>query len=40
MYDWLDKLYSFYMTAIVSIISGHDLTIEMHHRNENLTGVS
>ena len=31
-YDWLNKFYSFYMAAIVGIISKHSPTIEAHHR--------
>ena len=31
---WLNKFYSLYMTAIVSIISRHGLWIEAHHRNQ------
>ena len=33
-YNQLNKLYSFYMAAIVGIISRHSLTIEEHHRNQ------
>ena len=28
-YDWLNKFYSLYIAAIVSIISRHDFTIEI-----------
>ena len=30
-YDWFTKLYSFYMTAVVSIISRHGHNIDAHH---------
>ena len=33
-YDWLNKFYSLYMAAIVSIISRRGLTIEARHRNQ------
>ena len=33
-YDWLNKFYSFYMAAIVSIISRHGLTTKVHCRNQ------
>ena len=33
-YDWLNKSYSFYMTAIVFICSGCDLRIEVHRRKQ------
>ena len=33
-YDWLNKFYNFYMTAIVSIISRCGLTIEACHSNQ------
>ena len=29
-YDWLNKLYGFYMAAVVGIISGHDLSIHAY----------
>ena len=34
LYDWLKKFYSFYMATLVSTISRHSLTIEMHNRNQ------
>ena len=33
-YDWLNKFCSFFMAAIVGIISRHGLTIKAHHRNQ------
>ena len=33
-HDWLNKFYSFYMTAIVGIVSRHGLAVEAHHRNQ------
>ena len=33
-FDYLNKLYSFYMTAIVIISSRHGLRIEVHCRNQ------
>ena len=33
-YDWLNKLYRFYVVALVSIISRHGLTIEAHCWNQ------
>ena len=33
-YDWSNKFYSFYMVAIVSIISRCGLAIEVHCRNQ------
>ena len=33
---WLKKFYSFYMAAVMGIVSRQGLTIEIHHRN-NLT---
>ena len=36
-YDWLNKFYGFYMTAMVGIISAVcrcGLKIERHHRNQ------
>ena len=33
-YDWLNEFYSFYMTAIVSIISRRGLKIEAQHRSQ------
>ena len=33
-YDWLNKFYSFYMAAIVGILSRRGLTIEVHRRNQ------
>ena len=32
-YDWLNKLYTFYMAALVVIGSGRGLRIEVHHGN-------
>ena len=32
-YDWLNKLYSFYMAALIVIGSGHGLRIEAHQGN-------
>ena len=29
-YDWLNKFYGFYITAVVGIVSGHGLRIHMH----------
>ena len=34
MCDWLNKLYSFYMTTVVGIVSRGGLTIETCHRNQ------
>ena len=34
IYDWLNKFYSFYMAAVVSIISRHGLSIDAYHRNQ------
>ena len=34
-YDWLNKFYNFYMTAIVTIISRCGLTIEACHSNQS-----
>ena len=33
-YDWLNKFYTFYMAAIVSIVSRSQLTIEAYRRNQ------
>ena len=33
-YNWLSKFYSFYMVAIIGIISRRGLTIEACHRNQ------
>ena len=33
-YDWLNKLYSFYMAAVVVINDGHGLTVEAHRINQ------
>ena len=33
-YDWLKKLYSFYMAVIVSITSSCSLSIDVCHRNQ------
>ena len=32
-YDWLNKLYGYYMAAAVGIISGRDVSIHMRHVN-------
>ena len=32
--DWLNKLYSFYVAAIVNNISKRGLTIEVRHKNQ------
>ena len=32
-YDWLTKFYGFYMAAVVSIVSGHDVSIHTHRGN-------
>ena len=34
LYDWLNKLYSLYMTAPVSTNSRHGLRNEVHSRNQ------
>ena len=34
-YDWLSKFYSFYITAVVSIVSRRGLTIDVHCRNQS-----
>ena len=34
-YDWLKKVYSFNMAAVVNISSRRGLTIEEHHRNQH-----
>ena len=34
LYEWLNKLYSFYVAAIVIIGSGDILRIEVHCRNQ------
>ena len=34
-YGWLNKVYSFYVAAVVITSSGHDLRIEAHHRNHH-----
>ena len=31
-YDWLNKIYGFYMAAVVGIISGRGLNVHMHRR--------
>ena len=31
-YDWVNKFYCFYIAVVVSIISGHVLSIDAHHR--------
>ena len=33
IYDWLNKVYSFYMAAVVIISSGCGLGIEVRHGN-------
>ena len=33
-FDWLNKFYSFYMAAIVGIVSRHGLTGEACHNNQ------
>ena len=33
-YDWLNKFYSFYMVAVVGIISKRGFGIQVHHRNQ------
>ena len=35
LYDWLNKLYSFYMAVTVCIISRHGLRNEADHRNQS-----
>ena len=32
-YDWFSKLYSFYIAALVGMISGHGLSIDVCHIN-------
>ena len=32
-YDWLNKFYGFYMVAVVSIVSGRDVSIHMHRES-------
>ena len=32
--DWLNKFYSFYMAAVIVIISRHGLNIDACHRNQ------
>ena len=39
-YDWLNKFYSFYVTAIVVIVSNCGFTIEVHRRNQPIIRVS
>ena len=34
LYDWLNKFYSFYVAAVVGIISRHGLSIDVHHGNQ------
>ena len=34
LYYWLNKFYSFYVAAIVGIVSRHALTIEVRRRNQ------
>ena len=33
-YDWLNKFYSLYMTAIVGFVSRRGLWIEVRHKNQ------
>ena len=33
LYDWLNKFYSFYVAAVVSIVSMVGLSIDVHHEN-------
>ena len=33
-YDWFNYVYTFYIAVVVGIISGHDLSIDAHHRNQ------
>ena len=33
-YDWLNKFYSFYMAAIVDIISRRGLSFDVHYENQ------
>ena len=33
-HDWLNKFYSFYMAAVVDIVSRCGLGIDAHHRNQ------
>ena len=33
-YDWLNKIYSFYMAAVVIIDDGRGLTVEVCHINQ------
>ena len=33
-YDWLKKLYSFCRAAVVDMVSGHGLSIDVCHRNQ------
>ena len=35
MIGGLNKLYSFYMAAIVGTVSSRDLSIDAHHRNQH-----
>ena len=34
LYDWLNNLHSFYVAAVVSIISRHGPSIHAHHENQ------
>ena len=34
-YDWLNKFYSFYVAAVVSIISRRGLSTDAHHENQH-----
>ena len=33
-YDWLNKFYSFYIAAVVDIVNGCDLSIDVRCRNQ------
>ena len=33
-YDWVNKLYSFYVATVVSIISGRGLSIDTCHKSQ------
>ena len=33
-YDWLNKFYSFYVTAVVGIVGRHGLSTDAHHENQ------
>ena len=36
-YDWLNKSYSFYVAAVVGVVSRRGLRIEVHRRRSKLT---